>query len=244
MINVSGLTKTFNGQAVLDDVSFEVKSDEILAVLGRSGTGKSVLLKHLIGLMKPDHGTVEIDSVVMTELSEKDLLKVRKKIGFLFQEGALYDFMDAFDNVAFPLREHTSMKAQEIAQRVREVLKMVDLEDVEEKMPSELSGGMKKRVALARAIVLKPKVLFCDEPTSGLDPLRSRDISVMIRQISKQIKCTTVITSHDIENSFRIADRLMLLDDGHIVIMGAQDEIKRSAIPLVQEFFGLAAHGQ
>ena len=244
MIKVSGLTKSLDGQTVLNDLSFEIQSDEILAVLGRSGTGKSVLLKHLIGLMKPDHGTVEIDSVVITGLPEKDLLKIRKKIGFLFQDGALYDFMDVFDNIAFPLREHTSMKPQEVAQRVREVIEMVDLKDVEEKMPSELSGGMKKRVALARAIVLKPKVLFCDEPTSGLDPLRSRDISAMIRQISKQIKCTTVITSHDIENTFRIADRLMLLDDGHIVIMGSKDEIKGSAIPFVQEFFGLAAHSQ
>ncbi len=244
MIKVSGLTKSINGQVILNGLSLQIKDGEIVAILGRSGAGKSVLLKHLIGLMKPDQGTVEIDSAVITGLPEKDLLKIRKKIGFLFQEGALYDFMDVFDNIAFPLREHTSMNPQEIAHRVREVLEMVDLKDVEEKIPSELSGGMKKRVSLARAIVLKPKVLFCDEPTSGLDPLRSRDITEMIRQISKQIKCTTVITSHDIDNSFRIADRLMLLDDGHIVIMGVKDEIKRSAIPLVQEFFGLAAHGQ
>ena len=239
MIKVSELTKTFDGQKVLDGISFEIKSGEIVVVLGRSGTGKSVLLKQMIGLMKPDHGTVEIDEVQITDLSSKELLNVRKKMGFLFQEGALYDFMDVSDNIAFPLREHTSMKSPEIIGRVREVLEMVDLQDVESKMPSELSGGMKKRVSLARAIVLKPKVLFCDEPTSGLDPLRSRDISDLIRRITKQIECTTLITSHDVENSLRVADRLILIDEGHIVILGTKEEIKRSTIPFVQEFFGL-----
>ena len=241
MIEVSGLTKSIDGQVILNNVSFSIKSGEIVVILGRSGTGKTVLLKHLIGIMKPDSGKVTIDDVDITHLPEKELLKIRKKVGYLFQEGALYDFMDVFDNVAFPLREHTSMSPLEVSNRVREVLEMVDLKDVKEKFPLELSGGMKKRVSLARAIVLKPKILFCDEPTSGLDPLRSRDISHMIQQISKQIQCTTIITSHDIQNSFRLADRLVLLDEGNIVIMGTKDEIKRSSIPFVQEFFGLAA---
>ncbi len=241
MIKVEKLTKRIDEQLILDAISFEIKDGEIVAIMGRSGTGKSVLLKHLIGLMKPTSGSVMIDSVDIASLPERELLVIRKKIGYLFQEGALYDFMDVFDNVAFPLKEHTSMKPAEIEARVREVLSMVDLQDVEEKMPSELSGGMKKRVSLARAIVLKPKILFCDEPTSGLDPLRSKDISDLIRHISKQIKCTTVITSHDIKNSFRLADRLILLDEGHIIIMGTKDEVKRSAEPFVQEFFGLTA---
>jgi phospholipid/cholesterol/gamma-HCH transport system ATP-binding protein len=241
MIKVDKLVKSIEDQLILDGISFEIKDGEIVAIMGRSGTGKSVLLKHLIGLMKPNSGSIAIDNVEITNLPEKELLIIRKKIGYLFQEGALYDFMDVFDNVAFPLKEHTSMKLPEIEARVREVLSMVDLKDVEEKMPSELSGGMKKRVSLARAIVLKPKILFCDEPTSGLDPLRSKDISDLIRHISKQIKCTTIITSHDIKNAFRVADRLMLLDDGHIVIMGTKDDVKHSSEPFVQEFFGLTA---
>jgi phospholipid/cholesterol/gamma-HCH transport system ATP-binding protein len=241
MIQVKDLAKSIEEQVILDGITLTIKEGEIIAILGRSGTGKSVFLKHLIGLIKPDRGTIILDGIDITGLPERELLKIRKKIGFLFQEGALYDFMDVFDNVAFPLREHTSMKPAEISARVREVLEMVDLKEVEDKLPSELSGGMKKRVSLARAIVLKPKILFCDEPTSGLDPLRSRDISVLIRQISKQIKCTTVITSHDTQNSFRVADRLLLLDEGHIVIMGTKDEVKHSAIPFVQEFFGLSA---
>ena len=239
MIQVDDLFKSIEGQVILEGVSFDIKEGEIVVILGRSGTGKSVLLKHLIGLMKPDRGTITIDGADITHLPERDLLNIRKKIGYLFQEGALYDFMDVFDNIAFPLKEHTSMTPAEIAGRVREVLEMMDLKDVEEKMPSELSGGMKKRASLGRAIVLKPRILFCDEPTSGLDPLRSRDISDMIRRISRQLKCTTVITSHDIQNSFRVADRLMLLDEGHIIIMGTRDEVKRSTIPYVQEFFGL-----
>jgi phospholipid/cholesterol/gamma-HCH transport system ATP-binding protein len=239
MIKVESLTKSIEGQLILEDISFEIKDGEIVVILGRSGTGKSVLLKHLIGLMKPDRGTILVEGTPITGAPERELLNIRKKIGYLFQEGALYDFMDVFDNIAFPLKEHTSMKPNEIAKRVHEVLEMVDLKDVEEKMPPELSGGMKKRVSLGRAIVLKPRILFCDEPTSGLDPLRSRDITDLIRHISKQIKCTTVVTSHDVPNSFRMADRLMLLDEGHIVIMGTKEEIKRSEIPYVQEFFGL-----
>jgi phospholipid/cholesterol/gamma-HCH transport system ATP-binding protein len=241
MIKVQGLSKSIEGQTILSDISFEIKDGEIVTILGRSGTGKSVLLKHLIGLMKPDGGTITIEGTTITGMPERDLLNIRKKIGYLFQEGALYDFMDVFDNIAFPLKEHTSMRPNEIANRVREVLEMVDLKDVEEKMPPELSGGMKKRVSLGRAIVLKPKILFCDEPTSGLDPLRSRDISDLIRHVTKHIRCTTVITSHDVANSFRVADRLMLLDEGHIVIMGTKEEIKKSEIPYVQEFFGLQA---
>ena len=240
MIKVSGLTKTFNGDIVLSGLDLEVQSAETLVILGSSGTGKSVLLKHLIGLMKPDGGTIEIDGVNIAGLGEQELLKIRKNTGYLFQEGALYDFMNTFDNIAFPLREHTDWKFSAVAARVREVLKMVDLEDVEEKFPSELSGGMKKRVGLARAIVMGAKVLFCDEPTSGLDPIRSRHISDLIFRISKQIKSTTVITSHDIENSFRIADRLAILDEGRILAIGTKAELKSSTIPFVQEFLGIS----
>ncbi len=236
MIKVENLHKSFGSQKVLDGISFEVSSGEIVAVLGPSGTGKSVLLKQLIALMSPDEGEIYIDGQSITQLSERELLVMRQKIGYLFQEGALYDFMNIFDNVAFPLREHTDWPADKIVARVKEVLTMVDLEDVDTKMPSELSGGMKKRVGLARAIVLGPKILLCDEPTSGLDPIRSRDISNLIRGIAKKINSTALITSHDIPNSLRIADKLIILDEGHIVAMGHREDILASTVPFVREF--------
>lgn len=236
MIRVSHLSKSFNGKNVLNDISLEINDGEIVAILGESGTGKSVFLKNLMGLLKPDSGSIEIDSVVVTDLEEQDLLKVRQKIGYLFQEGALYDFMNVFENLAFPLKEHTHLDDAAIGIKVRNVLKVVDLEAVEDKMPSELSGGMKKRVGLARAIIMDSKIIFCDEPTSGLDPIRSRDISDLIRNIARKLNCTTVITSHDILNSFRIADRLVLLHEGHIIASGVKKDLESSKDPFVQNF--------
>jgi len=240
MIKVEGLYKKLGGQSVLKNVSFDIKSGEIIAVLGLSGAGKTVLLKHLIGLIRPDRGKVVIDGVDIDSLSEEKLLKVRCNMGYLFQEGALYDFMDVYDNVAFPLREHTGLKPNEISARVREVLNLVDLDGVEGKLPSELSGGMKKRVGLARAIVLGAKVLLCDEPTSGLDPIRSRDISDLIRHVSGQIGSTTVLTSHDVNNSFRIASRIIIINDCQIAAIGTATQLKDSKEPFVQEFLQAA----
>ena len=236
MIKVNRVSKQFNGQKVLKDLNLEVESGEILAVLGESGSGKSVLLKHLIGIMKPDHGTIEIDGVDITKLSERELLQIRKKIGYLFQEGALYDFMTVYENVAFPLVEHTKLDEKKIDEKARDLLKTVDLEEAADKYPSELSGGMKKRSALARSVILGSKVLFCDEPTSGLDPIKSKGISDLIRNISRQLKCTTVITSHDIQNSLRIADRLVLIHDGKIAVEGTPQEWRNSDNPLVKAF--------
>ena len=238
MIEVSHLTKKFNGQVVLEDINLNVAAGEILLILGGSGAGKSVLLQHLIGLMKPDQGTIRIDHEEITKLSEAQLLKIRKKIGYLFQEGALYDFMTITENVAFPLEEHTTLEEEEILQKVRNTLEMVGLLGAEEKYPSELSGGMKKRAALARAIVLDSKILFCDEPTSGLDPLLSQDISDLIRDISRKLNCTTVVASHDIPNSLRIADRLTLVRDGKLVLNATQRDFKNSQDPFVREFIG------
>ena len=240
MIKVEGLYKKLGGQPVLEDITFDVSSGEIIAVLGLSGAGKTVLLKHLIGLFRPDKGRVVIDGVDIDSLSEDQLLKVRCNMGYLFQEGALYDFMDVYDNVAFPLREHTKLKSAEVAARVREVLKLVDLDGVESKFPDELSGGMKKRVGLARAIVLGAKVLLCDEPTSGLDPIRSRDISDLIRHVSQQIGSTTVMTSHDVNNSFRIATRLIIINECRIAAMGTAQQLKESQEPFVREFLQAA----
>jgi phospholipid/cholesterol/gamma-HCH transport system ATP-binding protein len=240
MIKVEGLYKKLGGQSVLEDITFDVSGGEIISVLGLSGAGKTVLLKHLIGLFRPDKGRVVIDGVDIDSLREKQLLKVRCNMGYLFQEGALYDFMDVYDNVAFPLREHTQLKSAEVAQRVREVLKLVDLDGAESKLPSELSGGMKKRVGLARAIVLGAKVLLCDEPTSGLDPIRSRDISDLIRHVSQQIGSTTVMSSHDVNNSFRIATRLIIINESRIAAMGTAQQLKESKVPFVREFLQAA----
>lgn len=236
MIDIVNVTKQLNGKAVLDKVSFNIQDGEIFVIMGPSGTGKTVLLKHMIGLMKPDSGTITIDGVNVATLSEDKLLKFRRKFGYLFQEGALYDFWNIFDNVAFPLKEHTSMSVNDIKARVHEVLQLVDLPDVMTRMPSELSGGMKKRVGLARAIVLNPKILLCDEPTSGLDPIRSRDISDLIRDIARKIGSTLVMTSHDVFNSMRIADRVLLLNEGHIAALGRRDEIMPSSNVFVTEF--------
>ncbi|MBF0483168.1 MAG: ABC transporter ATP-binding protein [Candidatus Omnitrophica bacterium] len=236
MIEISGLYKTFGSQKVLDGISLEVPKGEILVILGQSGTGKSVLLKHIIGLLKPDAGNVKLNGVDVSNLSEKALLPVRKKIGYLFQDGALYDFMSVFDNVAFPLLEHTKFSFKEVQNKVMATLESLDLHDVVVKFPSELSGGMRKRVALARAIILDIEILLCDEPTSGLDPIRSRDISEVIHQVSRKLGCTTVIASHDIANSCRIGDRIALLNDGKIAALGSAKELQASNDPFVKEF--------
>jgi len=238
MIQVEHLSKAFNGQVILDDINLDVHKGEVLVILGESGTGKSVLLKHMMGLIKPDSGKIFIDGDEITGLSEKKLLKIRKNIGYLFQEGALYDFMSVYENIVFPLREHTKNDEQTNQKKVQAVLELVDLKGSENKLPSQLSGGMKKRVGLARAIILNSKVLFCDEPTSGLDPIRSRDISDLIKDISQKMKCTTVITSHDIPNAFRIADRAALIRKGKVIAIGNPSELESSADHFVKEFVG------
>jgi phospholipid/cholesterol/gamma-HCH transport system ATP-binding protein len=236
MIEIAHLSKSFEGQPVLDDISLRVDKGQLMVVLGESGTGKSVLLKLIMGLLRPDRGSVRIDGQNVSQLSEKEMIPIRKRIGYLFQEGALYDFMNVFENLAFPLQEHTQMKKQEIASKIKTILKIVDLQGIEEKYPVELSGGMKKRVALARSIILDSKLLLCDEPTSGLDPIRSRDISDLIKDVSRKMQCTTVVTSHDIKNSFRIADTVVLLRNGSIVASGTEDQMAACSDPFVKEF--------
>jgi len=240
MIQITHLTKGYNGRAVLDDIDLDIKTGEILAVLGESGVGKSVLLKNMMGLVRPDKGDIFIGGQSIISLREKDLLKLRRRIGYLFQEGALYDFMNVFDNIAFPLKEHTKLKKKDIAQKVREILQLVDLSGIESQYPSQLSGGMKKRVGLARAIILDCNILFCDEPTSGLDPIRSRDITDLIKSVSKRMGCTTVITSHDIGNSFRLADRVALLKSGKVVAQGKKDDLANSSDGFVREFISVS----
>lgn len=236
MITVKNLYKELNDQVILSNINLTVEKGEIVAILGESGAGKSVLLQHLIGLHRPTRGTIEINTIDITKLSEKELLRLRKNMGYLFQEGALYDFMNVAENVAFPLEEHTNLSESEIDKMVKDILKLVDLEGVENKFPVQLSGGMKKRAALARAIVLNSKILFCDEPTSGLDPILSQDISDLIKSISRKFQCTTVITSHDIRNSFRIADRVIIIHEGRLAAAGTPAELKSLDNAFVKEF--------
>ncbi len=240
MIEISHVSKKINDQAILTDINLTITDGEILVILGGSGAGKSVLLQHLIGLMRPTEGSIRINGQDITELSEKQLLKLRKDMGYLFQDGALYDFMTVFENVAFPLREHTRLKNKQIEKKVFALLEMVDLKGADQKYPAELSGGMRKRAALARSVILDSKILFCDEPTSGLDPILSREISSLLEGIARKLNCTAVVTSHDIPNSLKIADRLALINQGKLIAVGKAPELKRMSDPFVQEFLKLA----
>jgi phospholipid/cholesterol/gamma-HCH transport system ATP-binding protein len=213
-----------------------VEAGKITVIIGKSGGGKSVLLKNVIGLIKPDGGEIWIDGVETTSLSERDMNNIRIKFGMLFQEAALFDSMDLFDNVAFPLREHTKMSENEIEMAVEERLKQVGLSGFSEKMPSELSGGMRKRVGLARALVLDPEIILFDEPTSALDPIISLTILDLIKQTQTYFKKTYLVISHDILGMFRIADKVAMLYDGKIIEYGTPNDIKRSVNEATKEF--------
>jgi phospholipid/cholesterol/gamma-HCH transport system ATP-binding protein len=229
LYEVRGLTKSYGGRNVLDGVDFDIQRGECLVILGRSGSGKSVSLRQLNGLEKPDAGSVVFDGVELTTLEERDLFPLRRRIAMLFQSGALFDSMNVFDNIAFPLREHTALSAQEIAATVREKLDMVRLKDVESKMPSDLSGGMKKRVALARSLALKPEVVLFDEPTTGLDPVTSATIGKLINSIQEGLSVTSVVVTHDIPLARLVGDRIAFLSEGKFRFIGAWEEADREA---------------
>ncbi|MBN8588502.1 MAG: ABC transporter ATP-binding protein [Rhodothermia bacterium] len=228
MIVVENLTKRFDGKIVLNNVSLEIHEGETFAIIGRSGSGKSVLMKHVIGLMKPDEGRVWIDDVDINKVSYKELRNVRQKFGVLFQGGALFDSMNAFDNVAFPLRMFTRMREAEIEDRVNECLSVVSLPDAGKKRISELSGGMQKRVACARAIALKPKYVFYDEPNSGLDPLTSGTINDLIATLSKKERVTGIVVTHDMHSVLKIADRAAFIHQGNLHWLGTVEDLHRS----------------
>lgn len=236
MIHIEHVFKKINGQEILNDINLSIARGEIIVILGGSGAGKSVLLQHMIGLMIPTSGKIAIDGKDVTKFSELQWLNLRKDMGYLFQDGALYDFMTVAENVAFPLFEHSQLKKDQIKLKVDHLLSEVGLSSAGNKYPSELSGGMRKRAALARSVILDSKILFCDEPTSGLDPILSKDIMDLIVAISRKLNCTTVITSHDIPNSLRIADRLTLVHQGKLVKVGSQKEFLSSTDPLIREF--------
>jgi phospholipid/cholesterol/gamma-HCH transport system ATP-binding protein len=248
-IKIVDLHKSFNGQKVLDGINLEVKRGKITVIIGKSGGGKTVLMKHLIGLLKPDSGEIWIDGTEITKLNDRELNQIRMKFGMLFQEAALFDSMNVFENVAFPLREHTAFSETEIRRTVEDKLKAVGLLAFTEKMPSELSGGMKKRVGLARALALDPGIVLFDEPTSALDPVISLTIEDLIKETQARFEKTYVVISHDIAGMFRIADTVAMLYNGKIVASGTPYEIKRSSQEAVKEFMkatripGLAGGG-
>jgi phospholipid/cholesterol/gamma-HCH transport system ATP-binding protein len=233
---IRGLTKRYGDRAVLDSVDFEVRRGECLVILGRSGTGKSVTLRQLNGLEKPESGSVVFDGVELTTLEERQLFPLRRRIAMLFQSGALFDSMNVFDNIAFPLREHTELTPDEIAATVREKLGMVRLKDVESKMPSDLSGGMRKRVALARSLALQPEVVLFDEPTTGLDPVTSATIGKLIKTIQKELGVTSAVVTHDIPLARTVGDRIAFLSNGKFRFIGDWQEAEAQEDAELRDF--------
>lgn len=237
VIAVAGLCKSFGGQAILHGISLNVRRGETLAVLGRSGTGKSVLLRIVIGLEKPDSGSVRIHGHNVVGLVLDQLGEIRKKMGFLFQHAALYDSLTVEQNVAFPLEHHRKqMTAAERGDRVEELLAEVGMEGTLKKMPSEISGGMQKRVGLARALALDPDILLLDEPTAGLDPISAGEIDDLILKLQAEHQVASIVVTHDLHSAETIADRLALLNAGTVIIEGSFEELKKSDIELVREF--------
>jgi phospholipid/cholesterol/gamma-HCH transport system ATP-binding protein len=236
MIRLVDVAKSFGAQQVLDGLDLDIPDGKITCLLGRSGSGKSVTLKHIIGLIKPDRGQVLIDGEDITQLDDRAINRVRSRFGVLFQDGALFDSLNVFENIAFPLIEHTKLKAAEIREQVERALAAVGLERVEEKMPSELSGGMRKRVGLARAIIRNPDVILYDEPTSGLDPLMTDNINRLIVDTQRRFHLTNFIISHDVQAALRTADKIAVLFKGRILLEGGPDDIRASAHPFVRAF--------
>jgi phospholipid/cholesterol/gamma-HCH transport system ATP-binding protein len=236
MIEVRALNKSFGPQPILEDVSFRIEKGESVAIIGRSGGGKSVLLKHLIALLKPDTGEVLIDGENIVPMDERQLLSVRRKFGMVFQGAALFDSMTVAENVAFGLRRHEHFTEAEIAQRVAAALDVVDLPGTENKKPAELSGGMRKRVGLARAIVYEPQIVLYDEPTTGLDPIVSDSIDKLIMRSHQRLKITTVVVTHDMRTARRTGQRVMMLHDKKIYATGTPDDFFASQDPVVRQF--------
>ncbi len=235
-ITVKDVFKSFGDQKVLQGINLEVERGKTTVIIGKSGGGKSVLMKHLIGLVKPDSGEIWVDGTEITRLKEVRLNEVRRKFGMLFQEAALFDSMTVGENVAFPLREHTNLTEGQIERATAEKLRQVGLFGVSDKMPSELSGGMKKRVGLARALALDPEIVLFDEPTSALDPVIALTIEDLIKETQLTLRKTYVVISHDILGMFRIADKVAMLYEGRIVAFGTPHEIRGSSLPAVREF--------
>jgi len=236
MLTVRDLTKTIGTQEVLRGVDLDVARGETLAIIGRSGGGKSVLLKHLVGLMEPDSGEIWVEDQNIIGLSERQLGAIRQKIGILFQGAALFDSMTVAENIAFPLREAGERDPKVLREKVREMLDVVELEGQEEKMPVSLSGGMKKRVGLARSIIRRPKCVLYDEPTSGLDPVVSDSINRLIRRLQERLGMTSIVVTHDMKSAFDVANHVAYLHEGRIYFYGTPNQLQQTSDPILQDF--------
>ena len=236
MIKITDLYKSFNSFEILKGINLQIPENKITVIIGPSGCGKTVLLRHIIGLLKPDRGRVSIDGVDMNALDRVKQNKLRERFGMLFQHAALFDSMNVFENVAFPLREHTDLDEASIRRIVLEKLNLVGLKEIETKMPSDLSGGMRKRVGLARAIALEPEIILYDEPTTGLDPIMTEAIDNLILEMQRKLKITSIVISHDIPSSFRIADQIAMIYQGKIIEVGEPNVFRKSSHEVVQEF--------
>ncbi len=243
MIELKDVYKSFSGKDVLRGANLKVEKGESVVVIGGSGSGKSVLLKHIIGLLKPDKGTVIVDSTDLSQINEDGLNEIRKKFGMLFQSAALFDSMKVWENVGFGLKRHTHLSDSEVKEIAVRKLKMVGLVDVEDVMPSELSGGMRKRVGLARAIAMEPEILLYDEPTTGLDPIMADAINDLIIKMREELKVTSVAITHDMKSAYKIADTIAMLYNGVIIAKGNPDEIKNTSDPIVKQFIEGSAEG-
>lgn len=236
LLVVEELVQSIGGQLILRGFSISVNAGETLVLLGKSGGGKSVFLRHLIGLMRPISGRILFEGTDITGLSERQLEPVRRKVGMVFQDGALFDSMNVFDNVAFPLKERGERQESVIKQKVFDALALVNMSGHEHKMPVNLSGGMRKRVALARAIVSPPDVILYDEPTAGLDPIVSDSINKLIRRLQKQLAVTSIVVTHDMASCFHIADRVALLHEGRVYFYGTTEELRTTTDPIIRSF--------
>src|SRR5690349_6032717 len=237
VVEVTDLRKSFDRAEVLRGVSFRLDKGETLVVMGGSGSGKTVLLRHIAGLVRPDAGQVRVFGIAIEGLSEEELLPIRRRMGYVFQGAALFDSLSVHENVAFPLREHTSLGERGIHERVMHVLSLVGLgEECLPKLPSELSGGMRKRVGVARALVIEPELMLFDEPTAGLDPTNSKLVGELILQLKSGVGDTSIVVTHDVELARTVADRLAILMDGRFAVVGRVDEVMASGEPAVQAF--------
>ncbi|KYG70777.1 ABC transporter ATP-binding protein [Bdellovibrio bacteriovorus] len=236
MIEFKNLVKRFGTRTVLNGLSLKIREGEIIFILGTSGTGKSVLLKNLVGLLTPDEGEIWIDDQEVSKFTEEQYLPIRKKCGMVFQHPALFDSLTVFENVAFGLRRHYNFDEATIQEKVTKALRLVNLQGIEQKTPAQISYGMQKRVSLARTVALEPRILLFDEPTTGLDPVTTTAVNQLILDLSRTLKTTSLVVSHDMNCALSIADRIVVLDKGQIVAQGTPDELKKSEIPLVKDF--------
>ncbi len=236
MIRIEGLYKSFNGKQVLDGVDLEVRTGETMVIIGTSGCGKSVLLRHIIGLMQPDEGSLTVDGVEMTGIGKARLYQLRRRFGMLFQGSALFDSLTVEDNVGLGLKQHSDLSKEEIGERVEAKLAMVGMSGTGRLMPAELSGGMKKRVGLARALAMDPEYVLYDEPTTGLDPITADRINDLMSDLSKKLRITSVVVTHDMVSAGRVADRIAMLHQGRIIFCGTPAEIQKSPDERIQRF--------